>query len=810
MKGLQWLFVLAFCLPHQSFSQHIYYSVRGQVTHEGQTPLTGANVILNSGEKTTITDKDGKFVLAEMVAGKYILEVSYLGYEKYTGTLNIVSDTSVVIMLKPQFQTLEEVAVVGEYSGMLKREDPTSIESVNKQYIKNYLSGNLMKTLDRLPGVSAIEIGSGQSKPLIRGLGFNRVVVVENGIKHEGQQWGEEHGLEIDQYAIDRIEIIKSPASLMYGSDAIGGVINLKQIEIPAENTFGGMLDMTGKSNNNLLGISFNAYARKNRAFVSGRYTMIDYADYHIPAGSVDIYSYSIPLFRNRLRNTAGNEQYLHFSIGSIGKHFFNRLFISNMKNKVGFFANAHGLEPRNVDMSLHDKSARDIHYPFQEVNHFKISAKSTINHGINQIEAIFGYQNNFRQEWSQYVAHGYMPAVFPDSLSFPDVLELQFDKDVYSGALKNTISFSDKFSLTTGFNSELQKNCIDGRGFIIPGFRQFTMGVYMYDKFSLSEKIILHAGLRYDFGNIEIKEYYDWFKSPVINDHGDTTHYDYLQRTAGLNRRFTNICWSVGINYNGSVFSLKANIGKSFRMPIAKELAANGVNYHHFSYEVGNPKLSSEVSYQFDLGLEWKLSRIVLGLSPFLGYFPNYIYLNPSYRHDYLYGAGHQIFYYTQSEVLRAGGEIHLHYNVLKQVKAGVVGEYVYSEQLSGEKKGFTLPFSPPANVLLNLNYSPGIGKMFNETYISVDYKLVAAQNKIVPPERKTKGSQIVNISVGSKFEWKEQFVSVNFQVQNLFNSKYFNHTSYYRIINVPEAGRNFIINLSIPFEHQTGKNRK
>ncbi len=809
MKFILWLLVIIWYSQNISYSQHIY-TLSGKVTGENQSPLPGANVILNSGQKATVADKNGIFTITGLGSGIYSIEISFLGYKKFHDTLDITTDQHLQVTLKPTTQSLEEVAVVGEYAGLRKKEDPRGIEVVNNQYIKNNLSGSLMKSLDRLPGVSTIEIGSGQSKPVIRGLGFNRVVVVENGIKHESQQWGAEHGLEIDQYAVDRIEIIKGPASLMYGSDAIGGIIDLKQTEIPAENTVGGMLDLTGKSNNNLIGTSAIIYARKKSFFASARFTITDYADYRVPADSVDIYSYRAPLYKNRLRNTAGNEQDMHLYFGYTGKHISNRVYISNLKSKAGFFANAHGLEPRRVDTQLHDKSDRDIQYPFQEVNHLKIIGKSNIKSGLHNIEAELGYQNNYRQEWSRYVAHGYMPAIFPDSLSFPADMELQFNKDVYSINLKDIYTISDRITVTTGLSSEYQNNRIGGRGFIIPAFTQFTAGSFIYGKFRLYKRVILHAGLRYDYGNIRIKEYNDWFESVVIDDAGDTTGYIFLTRSPDLYRKFNSICWSFGVNYNKQDFSLKAHIGKSYRMPIAKELAANGVNYHHFSYEVGNPELSAEVSYQVDLGMEWNNIRFALGLSPFFNYFPNYIYLNPSYKHDYLYGAGNQVYYYTQSEVLRFGGEVHLHFKVLKQVKAGLVGEYVYSEQLSGEKIGFTLPFSPPANVLFNLSYSPRIGKVLHEPYISVDYRLTAAQNKIVPPERKTGGSQTVNISVGSQFKWKEQFISVNFQVQNLFNSKYFNHTSYYRIINVPESGRNFIINFSIPFEHQMVKNRK
>jgi len=235
--------------------------------------------------------------------------------------------------------------------------------------------------------------------------------------------------------------------------------------------------------------------------------------------------------------------------------------------------------------------------------------------------------------------------------------------------------------------------------------------------------------------------------------------------------------------------------------MPIAKELAANGVNYHRFSYEVGDSGLSPEISYQFDAGLEYFSKKFAVGATPFINYFSNYIYLNPTPEHDRLYGNGNQVFYYTESKVLRYGAEIHAHYEVLQNLQLGIIGEYVYSEQLSGEKKGFTLPFSPPASAIFNVKYQRSKLKFVENAYFSFDYRITASQNNIVPPEEPTEGYQVINLAFGGDIPMGKQKVNISMQVQNLLNTKYFNHTSFYRLINVPEPGRNFIVNISIPF---------
>ncbi len=774
-------------------------TLKGSVFDENNQPVVGASVYLHPLKKGVVTNTEGDFVIDKLSKGQYEIEISFVGYQSFVDTFLLMENRILNVNLEYSAISLQEVIITDNYAEIRKSETSLNIEIVNDDYIKQNLGGSLMNSLERLPGVSTIDIGSGQSKPVIRGLGFNRVVVVENEIKHEAQQWGADHGLEIDQYNVNSVEVIKGPASLMYGSDAIGGVINMKNRKLPTVNSFGGTVDLSAKTNNDLIGTSISLYGRKNWFYADFRATILDYGDYKVPTDSVDIYSYRAPLYNNHLRNTAGKEQNFHLSFGFLQNGFQSKFYVSSVNSKSGFFANAHGLEPRNVDTDLHDKSSRDINYPYQKVNHFKLINTTQYQWEKSKLEFDLGFQRNFRQEWSQYVSHGYMPPVFPDTLDFDADLEREFEKYIYSGNIKFTNHLIDKTQIVFGMNSEYQDNRIDGRGFIIPAYKQFTMGGFAFARFTFSEKSGIQLGLRYDFGNIETSEYYDWFPSPV-DENGNISE-EYLQRAEHIDRNFSNFTWSLGYKYSPEHWSINANVGKSFRMPIAKELAANGVNYHRFSYEVGDPDLSPEISYQLDAGVEYQSKKFAIGATPFVNYFSNYIYLNPTSEHDRLYGNGNQVFYYTESEVLRYGGEIHAHYELLKNVQLGVIGEYVYSEQLSGEKKGFTLPFSPPASAIFNVKYQKRKLEFVENVYFSFDYRITASQNNIVPPEEPTKGYQVVNLGLGGDISLGKQNINISMQVKNLLNTKYFNHTSYYRLINIPEPGRNFVFNISVPF---------
>lgn len=733
--------------------------------------------------------------------GEYTLEVSYLGYSGYQTTLTLNSDTTLRIELQLSAMTLDEVVVKDDYSGVRKREETRNIEIVNQDFIRSHLSGSLMGSLDRLPGVGKADIGAGQSKPMIRGLGFNRLSVIENGIKHEAQQWGQEHGLEIDPFSGDRIEVIRGPASLQYGPEAIGGVIDIRENPVPRGLGPGGMLDMGYRSNNHSVYSSAVVFARKSSFFLKIRLTGSLSGDIAIPADSVDIYSYRIPVHENRLRNTAGKQGNFHFTLGRTGDKIESVVYFSKVMSKDGFFANAHGLEPRRVDEGLHDRSHRDIQLPYHSVDHTKLVLKNTYKTNGFRVESELGYQNNFRQEFSIYTSHGYMPAELTSGFPTSSDLEFLFNKNTGSGNLRVTFHPLKDLEIISGFSLDVQKNRIGGTGFIIPEFDQINAGYFIYSKYRFDGHRIMQAGGRFDAAKINVYKYYDWFTSPVIAENGDTLGIQNIQRAEDLSKVFRSFTGSLGYNHSINHFRLRVNAGKGFRMPDARELAANGVNYHHFSFEKGNPDLKPEDSWQLDMGFEWNYSRLALEFSPFLNYFSSYIFLNPGSSHDYLYGAGNQVFSFTQCKVFRYGGELHAHYNLMRGLQAGIISEYLYAVQLSGEKKGFGLPFSPPFSQVFNLKYMLPDRKAFSGTSFSLDLNLVSGQNKIVPPELSTPAYQTADLLAGTELRLNSFRMNVNIRISNLFNRKYLNHTSYYRIINIPEPGRNYMVHLSFPF---------
>ena len=671
--------------------------------------------------------------------------------------------------------TLDEVVVKGNGSKKdIYMRSPMNAARVGKLYMEENFGGSLMQSLAKQPGVKAMSIGSGESKPVIRGLGFNRIVVAENGIKHEGQQWGDDHGLETDQYAIDAVEVIKGPAALTYGSDAIGGVINLRSDAAPKAALSGGA-NLFARSNNESVGTTVRLAGRRGPFWYKANATLIDYADYRVPVDSIPYYSYYIKLRDHRLRNTAGHEKDVSLMVGYEGEKWNTNLRIANVNARSGFFADAHGLEVRLSDID-YDRSKRDIDLPYHTSNHLFIASHTEWHWQAGMLECSLGWQNNRRQELSEPVSHGYMPTP-------PDELERSFCKHTTSARthLRQRVG---RNVLHAGVDAECQHNKRGGWGFILPDFRQTQFGVYVSDRLVLNDELILSAGVRYDHGNLRTLRYRDWYKTPTSD--GDSA---YMERSADLRRGFNSFTWSVGINRQQGDFALKANVGKSFRMPTAKELGMDGINYNIFRYEKGNADLRPEESYQADAGALYERGALTASLAPYLNYFPNYIYLNPTSG----YREGLQLYHYTQSRVLRWGVEASLSFRFLRNFELNASGEYLRARQLSGEKKGYSLPFSTPWSSRVELRYHLPTADAEKGGFAALECVVVGRQDEVVPPEEPTPGYRLLNASAGKSFQVGKGVLHLTLRCDNLLDTKYYDHTSYYRLIGVPEPGRSW-----------------
>ena len=688
---------------------------------------------------------------------------------------------------------LESVTVTGtSYKDASKRNSALSVEVAEKDFLSGHFTGNLIQALEHVPGVRSMDIGSGFSKPMIRGMGFNRISVTENGIKQEGQQWGSDHGLEIDAFNIERVTIRKGPASLLYGSDAMGGVIEITHVSPPSMNQIYGEVTLLGKSVNDTWGGSMMLGMKKDAWHFKVRYSEQHFGDFRVPMDTIVYLTQKIPVFGRRLKNTAGFERDVNvFSEYRKGQYYANYA-ISNAHQKTGFFPGAHGIP--DVSRVQDDGNSRNIELPYSKVNHLKVTSRQQYIGSFLMGTWDLGYQNNHRGEWSSFHTH-YGTQSPPEQ--DPDK-ELSFSLDTYSSSVKLRSVTSTTWEYTVGWDMQYQQNHIGGYSFLLPRYNRFMTGGSGLVTWSPSRQFSVSGGVRYDYGTIDISAYADPYLGVYLQEmeYDDELIEQYKWRSYPVDRNFGDFSGSLGVVWNLHPHHLlKANVGHSYRLPGANELAANGVHHGTFRHEQGDPLLDSEQGWQLDASYLYENRGISVSVTPFFSWFSNYIYLQPTGEWSVLPHAG-QNYRYTGNEAVFAGSELSVSVDFLSRFNYSFTGEYVYTHNVDEHTP---LSFSPPASMRNTLTWKDKSYQVYGELHS------IATQDRVAKNESTTSGANLVNLGASVGVPLGGTIVDIHLQVRNLLDKKYYNHLSFYRKAEIPEPGRNIQLLIKIPFKFQS-----
>ncbi len=686
--------------------------------------------------------------------------------------------------------TLDEVIVVSSLQQKKIDRSPQVIELVNSADLIRNFSGNLMKSLEHIPGVQSMSVGSGFSKPMIRGVGFNRVSVTENGVKQEGQQWGADHGLEIDAFNVEQVNIRKGPSSLLLGSDAMGGVIEILPPLPPINDQLFGSLDLLGRSVNGLLGGSLMLGLKRGAWFVKARYSEQHYADYAVPTDTIVYLTQKIPITDRHLNNTAGFDRSASVYTSYTKNQLSLALSLSNAYQKVGFFAAAHGIpDPSKVE---DDGNRRDIDLPYSFVNHFKTTLNTRYWWGDgSSITWDLGYQNNHREEWSAFHSHyptQPKPEVDPDR-------ELAFMLNNFSSGLNLNMIHSDVFRSTISWDMQHQHNDIAGYSFLLPAYKRWTTGLAWVADYTPNEKLHFSGGLRYDLAKLNSEQFVDKYLGEYLEgkDYPSGVVEENKVRSHKVDRTFGDYSLGLGMVWNiDKRNTLRVNIGRSYRLPGVNELASNGVHHSSFMHEQGDADLDSEQGWQLDMGYYYGGDWIDLNFAPFVSWYQNYIYLRPTGEWSILPHAG-LIYRYSQSQAFFVGAELSLGINLPYNFKYSLAAEYIHSYNID---EWIPLSFSPPASMRNRLVWDKrGIN-------IYAELHSVAAQNRVARNEETTPSAQLFNMGFGIELPFITNGATATLRADNILNKKYLNHLSYYRKVEIPEPGRNIQLSIKIPFK--------
>lgn len=761
------------------------FSVSGTVKGENGEPLM-AHVHIHELGKSAISGLDGNFSIENLRPGTYHFHFTHIGFRSQTENVRISeSDVRIFITMPESAITLQALTIEANPFKNGPVEQSQSIEVIDREYIEKNNTGTFANALEKLPGISTINTGVGISKPVIRGMSFNRIMVNDRGIKQEGQQWGADHGMEIDPFDVDRVEVIKGPASLIYGSDGMAGVINIASGSLPEPGSIRGHVISSYRSNNRMWGNTAMVEGNQKDVVFKARFTAQDFQDYRVPTEQFTYAGYVLPVYGNRLKNTAGKER--HFSLmGGVRKDWGkSTLTVSRFGQQAGIFTGAVGI-PTAYNLR-HNGDNGNIDYPRQDNQHIKVISNTTVQHNRNWLEIDLGYQKNSRTEESLPHAHGIGPT--PEGN-----LALGLFLDTYTANLRYNKQLDPKNQTILGIQSSYMNNDKDGFEFLLPNFASLQGGMFYFHEYRWKENFIVNAGIRADAGRHRIQEHLQ----PIYERLTPTGQFD--QRNPDISRTFFNISGSSGMSWIlNTRHNLKLNLGSGFRMPTPIELATNGIHHGNFRHEIGNAELVSERSYQADANYSYSRKNLLIGLSPFWGYYQDYIYLAPTGRFSTLPGSS-TAWEYRQHNAIFTGGEIKADWVIIPKLSLSLAGEYIYNFNLETR---LPLPLTPPLSFLAGIEYKiPTIGTHLTQFFVYIEYRHAANQNRVDRNERATEGYQLVESGLG----WQTVFWGqpLNFQLsgQNLTNSYYFNHLSRYRLLNLPEQGRNVSLSVKIPID--------
>ncbi len=770
-------------------------SFSGKVTDSEGNPLVAASVYIPDLKIGTQTTNDGTFILRNLAPGRHLVEISYVGYSTFTEYTDLIGDVKRDFILSSSILENNEVVVTGVTTATQIRRSPVPVSVVRKEDLLKSVSVNLIDGLSKQPGISQISTGPAISKPVIRGLGYNRVIIINDGVRQEGQQWGDEHGIEIDEYSVNKVEILKGPASLMYGSDALAGVLNIiSNATLPA-GTIKGNIISNFQTNNQLRGIGANL-GGNNNGFSWNAYGSFKAAgDYK---NRYDGYVY----------NSKFNEKNWGGFVGLNGGWGFSHLIVSNFQQALGIVEGDRDIDGNFIKLlpggfettpTNSDFKSTDPQIPLQHINHFRIASDNSLSLGSGRLVANIGYQRNKRIEFG--------------NADEPDEQELFFDLQTITYNLAFHLGEKNGWRTSIGGNGMYQDNNNKGVEVLIPEYSLVDAGVFIYtqkkiDKFSLS------GGIRFD------NRYID---SRLLKEGNEV-------KFPAFTKNFSNLSASAGFSYQPTTSMVwRLNIARGFRAPNIPELSSNGVHEGSNRYEYGTIDLKSETSYQGDAGLEWSSEHVSLSTSFFYNSINNFVFyrkLESVSGGDSMVEVDNEFvtaYKFDQHKASLAGFEVSfdVHPHPLDWLHIENSFSFVngkLSEPIEGTKN---LPLIPAPKLLSEIRGDfLTKGKRIRNLSLKLEADVLFSQNKpftAFDTETKTPGYTLINAGINFDLMGKTKtLLTFYFVAQNIGDIAYQNHLSRLKYADTSPVtgrmgvfgiGRNFSMKLNIPLSWSLAK---
>ena len=607
-------------------------TLSGKIIDLNNEPIIGAEIYLSQIHKGSISDFDGQYNI-QVPNGKIDIVIAYLGYETITTSIEITGDITKNFILSEATFKMDEIMISTPFN-KLQSHNVMKVENIK---IANNSIGavNLTEKMAAIPGIANISTGSGIGKPVIRGLSGNRVLVYTQGIRYENQQFGEKHGLGINENGIENVEIIKGPASLLYGSDALGGVIYLVPEKFENSTKTSTSLASTFQSNtigfNNSLGLKTTK--NKLQFLVRGSYnTQSDYK-----TGNAI-----------RVSNSRFNTKDFKAGFG-----YSNSKFKTDIRYNYNLSHNGitHDIDKQNT--------SKNIEGIYQKINNHIISSKNNFYFKAFTLKSNIGFTHHNRN-------------LFKNGEKTVDM-----DLNTFNYNFKTHLLNTRHFETIIGVQGMYQTNRNNSEHLFLPNATTIDFGIFATSNYDFKNNT-LQVGVRFDNRNISTET------------HGELGNANYFK---ALDKNLNNFSGAIGLRSDlANNFVSRVNLALGFRAPNLSELTSNG--FHEGRFEFGNNALKNEKNFQIDANLEYSNATTEFFINGFYNSIKNYIFLEPNGK----ISNNFNVYTYHQNNSQLYGGEFgfHLHPETYTWLHLKSSGEYVRGKINTGADlpriPGFTI----------------------------------------------------------------------------------------------------------------------
>jgi len=727
-------------------------NISGKITNTQNNALIGVEIYAQELHKGTISKNEGFYELNNIPNGTIKLTFSSLGFKTVSKTVTLNSENIALnIILNETFFEIDEIIVSTPFN-KLQSENVMKVERLSAKSIRKLGATTLSEGIVNIPGVSQISTGNSIGKPVIRGLSGNRVLVYTQGIRLENQQFGGEHGLGINDAGISAVEVIKGPASLLYGSDALGGVLYLNPEKFATNNNT--MASFSQRAFSNTMGSNTSMGLKtslENLKFLA-RGTYANHLDYKTPTDQ-------------RVTNTRFNEKDFKTGIAYSKNKFTSEI-------RYNFNNSNLGLTEGIADQS----NSRNLLEPYQTINNHILSSHNHFFFGDSKLDIDLGYTFNDRQEFEEHEEETEEEHAEHEEEEEHEEPALRMKLKTFSYNVKYHFPKIGSVEILSGVQGLHQTNTNFGEEILIPDalindFGIFTTANYMWNNNTLQ------VGIRFDNRQIETERM-------------EIAHEDEIHVFEAIENSYNSFTTSLGFKTALSEkITARINLASGFRAPNLAELSANGVHHGTNRFEKGNENLENEKNAQIDISLEYKTAHFELFANGFYNHINDYIFITPTNEIE----DGEQVFSYIQENAKLYGGEFgfHLHPHPQDWLHLESTFETVIGKQENGDY----LPLIPANTWRNTLRTEFSIKKWLQQGYSSLTLESTFAQNNVSTFETTTANYNLLNLGLGGDIYLKNIKFSTSLSINNLLDKTYINHLSRLKNDGIFNQGRNIVL---------------